>query len=157
MQDSRTFRQTLSQFATGVTVITAKSPSGKPIGMTANSFSSLSLDPPLVLWSIARSSGLYTEFVEAKHYAIHVLKEGQQQVSHQFSRRNIDRFEGVPYQFDNRGVPLLNDCLARFSCEAFSHMDGGDHTIIVGRVIDMSKAQGSPLIFHGGSYGALAS
>jgi flavin reductase (DIM6/NTAB) family NADH-FMN oxidoreductase RutF len=155
MIDSKAFRNILGSFATGVTVVTTKDSAGKPVGMTANSFSSLSLDPPLVLWSIAKSASLYTEFTAAESFAIQILAKGQQHLSNQFSRKGIERFDGISYETNNRGVPLLNDCLARFDCELFSQADGGDHTIIVGYVAAMEELQLDPLIFHKGAYRTL--
>jgi len=148
---AREFRTALGRFATGVTVVTTCGPLG-PVGITANSFSSLSLDPPLVLWSPARASRRFDAFVEAAHFAIHVLAHEQIALGQHFAQTGDDfALDGVEQGLG--GVPLLPGCLARFECTTAAVHDGGDHAIVVGQVQRAMWRDGEPLIFSGGSYG----
>ena len=149
--EPRAFRDALGSFATGVTVVTARSKTGKPFGVTVNSFSSLSLDPPLVLWSLSTHSATYSAFVEATHFAIHVLAEGQEHMCLQFARSGIDRFAGVTLGEGVGGLPLLPDTAAIFECRSLYRYWGGDHVIFVGRVDRFDQWQDrKPLVFHQG-------
>lgn len=154
-EDPRAFRNALGQFATGVTVITTLDQDGNNIGMTANSFSSVSLDPMLVLWSVAKSSACFDAFHTAKHFAIHVLHAGQRQISTQFASRCDDRFAGIETKFGRGGVPLLPEYNALFQCDTEARYEGGDHLILVGRVIEFDHRPVAPLIFHAGRYADL--
>jgi flavin reductase (DIM6/NTAB) family NADH-FMN oxidoreductase RutF len=154
--DSRAFRNALGQFATGVTIITTRDSEGRPTGMTANSFSSLSLEPALVLWSIAKTSSNYAVFAEAKSFAIHVLNAEQQATSGQFARKDTDRFEGVDTIDNATGTPLLTDYLTRFECTTQHRLEGGDHLIIVGRVNNFDVKEGEPLLFFKGNFEQLS-
>lgn len=153
--DSKAFRNALGQFATGVTVITTLDAEGRKVGMTANSFSSVSLDPMLVLWSIARTSKSFSAFVEARQFAIHVLGADQKALSSQFASNCEDRFSDVPHRSGLGGIPILDDYSAVFQCETESRFEGGDHIIIVGRVVEFDNRGKSPLIFHAGRYADL--
>lgn len=146
----RAFRDALGRFATGVTVVTAPSAAG-PAGITANSFASVSLDPPLVLWSPARSSGRFQLFRGAEHYAIHVLGGHQQTICDGFVH-DMHAFDGVDWEEGEHGVPLIADCLARFECTLEAAHDGGDHVILVGRVRRAAMGDGLPLLFQGGRF-----
>ena len=148
---AREFREALGRFATGVTVVTCKSEFGR-LGITANSFSSVSLEPPLVLWSPARASRRFSAFEQADHFSIHVLSEDQREIGNGFAR-TADAFETGDWLETGAGVPVLEDCLARFDCQRHAIHDGGDHAIIVGRVINAMARQGNPLVFAKGSYG----
>lgn len=145
------FRHALGRFATGVTVVTAQGQAG-PVGITANSFASLSLDPPLVLWSPARSSRRFEVFAGAEAYAIHILDAGQLDLAHHFVRHG-QAPEGMAWAQGNLGLPVLPECLARFDCRAEARHDGGDHLILVGRVTHAVVREGTPLVFLGGRYG----
>lgn len=153
--DSKEFRNALGQFATGVTVITALDKDGNNVGMTANSFSSVSLDPMLVLWSLAKTAKTFDTFNETERFAIHVLNSEQQVISNQFASRSGDRFDGIQYTKGHGGVPVLSDYSAVFQCEIESRFEGGDHIILVGRVIDLDNKCQPPLIFHAGQYADL--
>jgi flavin reductase (DIM6/NTAB) family NADH-FMN oxidoreductase RutF len=153
--DSKEFRNALGQFATGVTVITTLDKDGNKAGMTANSFSSVSLDPMLVLWSLAKTAKTFDAFNEAERFAIHVLNSEQQAISNQFASRCDDRFEGINHTAGHGGVPVLDDYSAVFQCEIESRFEGGDHIILVGRVIDLDNKCRPPLIFHAGQYADL--
>lgn len=149
--DSRAFRDALGCFATGVTVVTTRDPNGQPYGVTVNSFSSLSLDPPLILWSLSCHSGAYSGFVAASHFAVHVLREGQEHLCLQFSRSGVDRFNGIDLDEGAGGVPLLPDAAALFECRSLYRYWGGDHVIFIGRVERCQQwPERKPLVFHQG-------
>ena len=150
---SRDFRDALGMFATGVTIVTARASNGQLIGLTANSFNSVSLEPPLVLWSLARKAASMPLLCEATHYAINVLTAEQQGLAEQFARRDIDRWAGVDYRFGKSGAPLLANVSATFECFNRSRYDEGDHIIFVGQVENCSHyADSSPLLYHGGRF-----
>jgi flavin reductase (DIM6/NTAB) family NADH-FMN oxidoreductase RutF len=148
---ARAFRDALGRFGTGVTVVTCGTPEG-PLGITANSFGSLSLDPPLVLWSPAKSSRRFAPFVAAGHYAIHVLGADQALVGAGFVRDGA-AFAALDWAHNAEGVPVIAGCLARFECARAAVHDGGDHAIVVGRVLRAAMGDGEPLLFAGGRYG----
>lgn len=150
--DSRQLRNALGRFPTGVTVITTRGPDGRREGLTANSFSALSLDPPLVLWSIVRKSGSLPAFVASGHFAINVLAAGQSDVSHRFATPSPDKFAGLECREGLGGSPLLAGVLASFECSTESTLDGGDHLLFVGRVLRIRYGAGEPLIFNAGRY-----
>ena len=145
------FRTALSRFATGVTVVTCESQRG-PLGITANSFSSVSLDPPLVLWSPAKSSSRHDSFVEAEHFVIHVLSADQQDICRRFTKDGLD-FDGLALERTINGAPLIQGCLAHFECARFAAHDAGDHTIVIGQVEMAAATHASPLVFSGGVMG----
>ncbi|WP_299968933.1 flavin reductase family protein [uncultured Roseobacter sp.] len=148
----REFRTALGQFATGVTVITAGTPQG-PIGMTANSFSSISMDPPLVMWSPAKSSRRYAPFAQATHFAVHVMGMAQEGIAMRFAKAG-DAFDGLDVTLNAHGVPLLDGCLARFECSTHRIVDAGDHAIILGLVGCVAQRSGDPLVFCQGAFRA---
>ena len=152
--NSRAFRDALGRFGTGVTVITCDTPTG-PLGITANSFASLSLDPPLVLWSPAKSSSRYPFFLAADRFAIHVMGADQKSVCNGFARSG-DAFAGLDWHRGTGNVPLIDGCLSRFECTKVAEHDGGDHTIVIGRVDQVTSQPGAPLMFFGGGYGGFA-
>lgn len=147
----RALRDALGRFATGVTVVTCDGADG-PVGITANSFSSLSLDPPLVLWSPARSSRRFEAFAAASHFAVHVLAEEQADLCLGFSMAG-DAWDDVSGERNPEGVHVIHGCLARFDCALHARHDGGDHEIHVGRVLRVHTRPGEPLVFSAGSYG----
>ena len=153
---ARELRHALGHYATGVAVVTARAPDGSPVGLTCNSFTSVSLDPPLVQWSIARASRFHATLGAAGHFAVHVLERGQLALSRQFSSRQADRFEGVEVEQGLAGLPLLRRYHARFQCKAEARHDAGDHTILVGRVLRFEAHEGEPLVFYRGGYPSLA-
>ncbi len=150
--DEHGYRSALSRFATGVAVITSISPQGIPVGLTVSSFSSVSLHPPLVLWSLGQSSALLEIFKHCSHYAINVLREDQLDVALQFARRGVDRFAGIRQHTGTSGVPILDAALAWFECKNRSQHPEGDHTIFVGEVEHCGYAEGLPLIHHSRDY-----
>jgi flavin reductase (DIM6/NTAB) family NADH-FMN oxidoreductase RutF len=149
----RQFRAALGMFATGVTIVTARDADGAPIGLTANSFNSVSLDPPLVLWSLAREAGSMPHFARGSHYAINILAAEQRELAERFSRKQPDRFAGVPFREGSAGAPILEGAAAVFECFNRSRYAEGDHVIFVGEVERCERrADAKPLIFHGGKY-----
>lgn len=150
--EQRTFRDISGTFATGVTVMTSKDKYSNPIGMTANSFTSLSLSPTLVIFNIDKKASLYNHFMETGCFAVNILAADQEYLSRQFSQRDIDRFEGVDYKEDITGAPVLKDVIGYFDCTVKDRLDGGDHIIIIGEVKGGRASAGSPLVFYRGKY-----
>lgn len=149
--DQRSFRSALGRFATGVTIITARGADGRPVGVTANSFNSVSLDPPLVLWSLARTSSSLDAYDSADAFAIHILGIEQQHLSNRFASKGADKFEGM--NVDHAGVPLLDGCAARFHCRKVLRYEVGDHILFIGEVIAFESCDGAPLLYLQGKYG----
>lgn len=145
------FRQIMGQFATGVTIITTRDGHGTPQGLTINSFASLSLDPPLVMWSLRLNSTSLAAFRGASHFAINILSAEQEDTSKVFARPG-DRFAGIDWQAGDSGVPLLKGSLAWIECERFAEYPGGDHVIFVGRVVRARHFEGAPLLYWRGAY-----
>ena len=144
-------REALGQFATGVTVVTAIDPHGAPVGLTVSSFNSVSLSPPLVLWSLGRASRALAAFQACSHYAINVLSASQLPLAMQFAARDVDRFAGVATTTGHTGVPLIDGTLATFECANRSQYPEGDHIIFVGEVLTChSHNQAAPLLYHRG-------
>jgi flavin reductase (DIM6/NTAB) family NADH-FMN oxidoreductase RutF len=140
-------------FATGVTIVTARTPEGELVGLTANSFNSVSLTPPLVLWSLARSAGSMAAFSAGSHYAINILGAEQQDLARQFAARDVDRYQGVAFSLGASGAPLLQGAVATFECFNRSRYEEGDHVIFVGEVERCDhRAGASPLLYHGGRF-----
>lgn len=150
--DRRDFRRALGQFATGVTVVTARTADGRNVGVTVNSFSSVSLSPPLILWSLARQASHFTDFVNGTYFAVNVLEARQHHLSRQFSTPVPDKFVGVDFAEGKAGVPIVNGTIAHFICRKVKQYDGGDHVIILGEVEEYQYNEGEPLVFHSGRY-----
>lgn len=150
----RQLRGALARFGTGVTVVTTATEAG-PVGITANSFSSVSLDPPLVLWSASKASRRFPLFSRADHMAIHVLAQSQMPVCKAFAA-SAHGFDQASWRKGAHDLPLIEGCLARFEYERYAEYDGGDHAIIVARVLRASVRQGAPLLFFGGQFGHFA-
>lgn len=153
----RELRNCLGAFATGVTVVTCRDAEDRPCGITVNSFSSVSLEPPLVLWNIAKSSNSLDAFLSARNFAIHVLTLDQLALSVHFARTDHTRFDDLRFDDSEERVPLLPDCLAVFECSTHEAHDCGDHHIIIGRVDRFRNDNGdaAPLLFYGGRYRGL--
>lgn len=150
-ENARAFRDALGRFATGVTLVTIAGPEG-PMGFLANSFAAVSLDPPLVLWSPAKSSSRYAQYSVATHYSIHVLGADTGDWLARFARGGSG-FDGLTHAANAEGVPVIHGALARFDCERHAAHDGGDHLIVVGRVVRAALRDGAPLVFSQGKYG----
>lgn len=151
--DPRTLRDALGCFATGVTVVTCLDEEGRPFGLTANSFTSVSLEPPLLLVCVHRLAASAAALTAASHFAVNVLQTGQQPASIRFSTRHEDRFGATPWSSGEFGPPVLKDSLGVFECERFAVHDGGDHHILVGRVVKASfDSRLDPLLYFRGRY-----
>jgi len=153
--DSKAFRRALGNFATGVTIMSAQNPKGDKVGVTANSFNSVSLDPPLILWSIDKRSSSYTVFEEATHFAVNILAADQIELSNKFARSKDDKYSFVEFDLGAGNAPLFKECSAVFECERHSIIDGGDHWIILGRVVSFQDNGRSPLLYHQGAYSSV--
>lgn len=151
--DARLFRSALGSFTTGVTIVTTRDDLGADVGLTANSFNSVSLTPPMVLWSLSKNSTNLAAFEAADHFAIHVLAVDQDGLSARFARSGIDKFDGLELGRGQGGVPLIDGCAARFECRTAFKYEGGDHVIFVGEVTGFDHYDRPPLVFHGGRYG----
>jgi flavin reductase (DIM6/NTAB) family NADH-FMN oxidoreductase RutF len=151
---ARAFRDALGRFATGVTVVTAQGLEG-PVGITVNSFASVSLEPPLVLWSPAKASSRFPVFARAEHFAIHILGADQRDLAAHFTRHGRE-FDGLDVADGPGGTPLIGNCLACFACRRYAAQDAGDHVIILGEVLEGSFREGEPLVFSQGFYGSFA-
>ncbi|WP_027852904.1 p-hydroxyphenylacetate 3-hydroxylase reductase component [Marinobacterium litorale] len=151
--DSHAFRRALGNFATGITIVTAQAPNGDKIGLTVNSFNSVSLDPPLVLWSLdKRSADSLSVIQSADHFAINVLAANQLDLSNHFARPQTDKFANIDYSEGPGRAPLLDACAARFHCALHETIDAGDHWILLGRVLAFDDFGRSPLLYHQGAY-----
>ncbi|MGI9488426.1 MAG: flavin reductase family protein [Geminicoccaceae bacterium] len=150
--DQKNFRRALGQYPTGVTVITTVEPNGTPRGFTANSFTSVSLDPPLLSVCIAKSAASCETFCTAPHFAINILEEGQKDISGLFATQRPDKFQVTRWQKGKAGTPLIEDGLARFECLRHDQVEAGDHVILIGRVTDFAYRGGQPLGYVRGSY-----
>lgn len=151
--DARQLRNSLGRFATGVCVITAIDANGDALGMTANSFSSVSLDPALVLWSLQKGSDVYDTFATPKYFAINVLASDQQSLSDQYARKGDHKLDSGHYRLGRYGAPIVRGALVSFECQLDAAHEGGDHLIVVGKVLDLqSRPTGQPLAFYAGGY-----
>lgn len=150
--DAVAFRNALGSFTTGVTVVTTHCTTAGDVGLTANSFNSVSLSPPMVLWSLAKSAFSVDAFKAAEYFSVHILSEDQQYLSNQFAKKGADKFSGLSVSRGPGDVPLLEDCSARFLCKTAYQYEGGDHIIFVGEVLNFSHRKKMPLLFFGGQY-----
>ncbi|HRP76609.1 MAG TPA: flavin reductase family protein [Rhodocyclaceae bacterium] len=153
---TRAFRDTLGMFATGIAVVATRAANGDPIGLTVNSFNSVSLDPPLIVWSMARHLPSLSVFEACEYYSVNVLAADQEHLSQLFASRADDKFAGIDIDEGLYGVPLLRDCCARFECRNITRHPGGDHLVFLSEVVRFDREERPPLIFHGGAYRGLA-
>jgi 3-hydroxy-9,10-secoandrosta-1,3,5(10)-triene-9,17-dione monooxygenase reductase component len=154
--DAAEFRRVLGRFATGVTIITAMD-GDEPAGVAANSFTSVSLDPPLLLFCVARSSTTWPRIERARKFAVNILGEHQEELCKLFSAKGADRFGQTAWRIGAGGSPVLAECIAYLDCEFWAEYDGGDHIIVVGRVLDLGvDHDAGPLLFYEGQYGRFA-
>jgi flavin reductase (DIM6/NTAB) family NADH-FMN oxidoreductase RutF len=151
--DEATFRATCGYYATGVSVLTMVSRSGEVHGLTANSFTSLSLSPPLVLVCVDKAIASYPAMLETKGFLVNILTDQQEELARQFATPDIDKFAGVTTTPGPFGAPRLKDCLAYLAARSLSNTDGGDHTIFIGEATETELGEGLPLIFYRGMYG----
>lgn len=154
--DTRSFRTALGAFATGVAVVTTLDQAGQPMGLTVNSFNSVSLEPPLIVWSLTSNSPLRAGFEACEYFAVNILAEDQQGLSQRFATRDADKFAGLAVEPGLGGVPLLQGCCARFQCRNTIRHPGGDHLVFISQVLRFDRRDVPPLLFHGGVYRSLA-
>lgn len=154
--DERAFRATLGRFASGVTVITLRDAAGRDRGMTATAFTSLSLEPPLVLVCVGQAASIAPSLAHATHFAVHVLAADQEVLARRFAEPDGDRFDGVTVTRGLEGLPIIGGVIASLQCRVHARHPGGDHEIVVGEVIDARSREGEPLVYFRGRYGGLA-
>jgi 3-hydroxy-9,10-secoandrosta-1,3,5(10)-triene-9,17-dione monooxygenase reductase component len=150
--DPRQLRDALGRFATGVTVITTVDEHGKKYGVTANSYNSVSLDPPLILWSLAKSSRSMDAFGRCESFVVHILGAHQEALAMRFASRGEDKFAGLEMSEGLGGAPRMRDCVALLECRTESQVEGGDHVIFIGRVVSFEYCDHEPLLFHSGRF-----
>lgn len=150
--DAAVFRQLCGRFATGIVVVTTAGEDGRPVGMTANSFTSVSLDPPLVSVNVDHRAEMHRHLARASAFAVNVLESRQETLSRRFAGEHADRFEGVGYRLGETGLPLLDGVLATLECDIHARFEVGDHTIVVGRVVGGRTGDGQPLLYYRGGY-----
>ena len=156
--DTRELRDALGQFATGVCLVTVQTTDGRALALTVNSFASVSLDPPLVLWSLQRSADTYEDFVGAQRYAINILSGEQEAHSNRYAMKDGHSLDAAHYTAGENGAPVITDALAVFECSLEAAYPGGDHVILVGEVTRFARVEaGVPLLFYGGAYRQLNS
>lgn len=148
----RSLREALSSFATGVTIVTTIDGDGEPVGMTASSFNSVSMDPPLVLWSVTKAALSAPAFKAANHFNVHVLAADQVELSNCFARSGTDKFAGLAQHRNDHGIPVLAGAVARFECRSWAVHEGGDHWILIGEVEQLAHDKAESLVFSAGSY-----
>ena len=149
-------RRALGRFVTGVTIVTCRDEHGEPIGLTANSFNALSLDPPLVLWSLRQASSTIEAFTNASHFAVNVLAADQVDLSRRFARPSSAKFDAGEWTNGQGGAPLLSGCVAVFECRRHSHHAAGDHLLFIGEVERIGGSADTPLVYHAGHYRTLS-
>lgn len=154
---SRDFRDVMGRFTTGVTIVTTRAESGAAVGMTANSFTAVSLSPPLILFCIDRGATCYDAFAATDFFAVNILRQDQRAISDVFANGDGDRFAGLKLDTWRTGAPILTSALAAMDCQVHGRHDGGDHDILVGRVVGLASGDvAAPLVYFGGRYQALA-
>jgi flavin reductase (DIM6/NTAB) family NADH-FMN oxidoreductase RutF len=153
--DAAQFRQLLGRFATGVTILTVTSADGRPLGMTANSLSSVSLYPPLISVCVDHEAEMHAAILRVDQFVINVLSSSQETLARRFADKHEDRFEGIGYHMTPDGLIMLGGALAHIECQRHAEYPGGDHTIVVGRVIGGSTSKGRPLLYYRGGYAAI--
>lgn len=153
--DTREYRHALGRFATGITVVTACGGDGEPVGLTVNSFNSVSLNPPLIVWSLAQHSPTRAVFENCSHFAVNVLSRDQEHLSRRFAAKIANKFDGVVFQPGAGDAPLIEGCCAWFECHKHAQFPGGDHVVFLGRVERYGRRDLPPLVYHGGKYHGL--
>ncbi|QKS71288.1 flavin reductase family protein [Paenalkalicoccus suaedae] len=152
-----TFKDIMGNYPTGVTVCTTMAKDGTPIGLTVNSFASVSLDPMLILWSIDKNVSSHDEFVESGKFAVHVLAENQGDVCMLFATKGTDRFSNVDWSESEAGLPVLKEAAGIMQCNTFKTVDAGDHTILIGEVTELTNDAKEPLLYHKRAFGKIPS
>ena len=142
------FRKAMGNYPTGVAIVTTTDENGEPVGLTVNSFASVSLDPLLVLWSIDHGVSSLKSFTEGKGYAVHILADDQTDLCRIFSSKDVDRFASCQWEMSENNLPIIKDSLAVFECRLFNPVEAGDHTILIGEVIDIQVNDRDPMLYH---------
>jgi 3-hydroxy-9,10-secoandrosta-1,3,5(10)-triene-9,17-dione monooxygenase reductase component len=154
--DASEFRKVLGTFTTGVTIVTTRGIDGQPVGITVNSFNSVSLQPPLVLWSISKAAHSLTAFAECAYWAVHILSANQEGLSNRFAKAGGQKFQSLDLNIGREGIPLLRGCAATLQCRNSLRYDGGDHVIFVGEVVELEHEPITPLVYQSGKYAVAA-
>lgn len=154
--DPPQFRQLLGRFATGVTILTSRTAAGEPVGMTASSVASVSLDPPLVLVSVEKSHDMHAALEHGTHFVLNILAAEQEALSRRFAASEPDRFRGVSYRKNERAIPILDGVVAHLECEKRTAVAGGDHTVFFGLVVGGDVTDRRPLLYYRGGYAGLS-
>ncbi|AQQ53417.1 flavin reductase family protein [Planococcus lenghuensis] len=149
------FKEVMGNYPTGVTVVTTMDAQGNPLGMTVNSFASVSLDPLLILWSIDKRVNGYEAFINAEKFAVHVLADSQADVCTLFASKGADRFSGSDWTVSDLGLPILAEASGVLQCRTFKTVDAGDHTVLIGEVLDIRSEQRDPLLYHRRTFGKI--
>ncbi len=150
--DSKEIRNVMGHFATGVTVITTKDKAGVPAGLTANAFTSLSLNPPLVVICVDKTVQCYACFEESKAFVVNILNEDQEELSRRFATKGIEKFEGISWHLGELGVPILDGTMGTIECRVADSFEGGDHTVYLGEIVNATAQGERPLLFFKGKY-----
>jgi flavin reductase (DIM6/NTAB) family NADH-FMN oxidoreductase RutF len=159
MMDSNTnvsrFKEVMGNYPTGVTVVTAVDKEGKPHGLTVNSFASVSIDPILILWSIDHGVGSLDVFINAEKFAVHTLASDQSDVCSLFATKGVDRFANCEWKLSEHGLPIISGAYGVLQCKSFKNIEAGDHTILIGEVIDIQNEDKKPLLYHKRNFGKI--
>ena len=147
-ESQQLFKEAMGNYPTGVTVVTTTDSDGKPVGLTVNSFASVSLDPLMVLWSIDHKASSIHSFKESEKFVVHLLAEDQQELVKLFSSKDVDRFSKVKWDFSDNQLPVIEGGFAVFECETFQTVEAGDHTILIGLVTNIRTEEKNPLLYH---------
>lgn len=155
LNDLRSLRNVMGSFATGVTIVTTLDHERNPVGLTVNSFSSLSLEPALILWSLQKTSANLDNFLKGEFFCVNILKKEQLDTAWKFAKKDTEKFEHENYSKGVGGVPVLANCLSDIQCKRVEHYDCGDHVLFIGEVQDFNVNEGEPLLFYAGQFGNL--
>jgi flavin reductase (DIM6/NTAB) family NADH-FMN oxidoreductase RutF len=155
MENQLLFKEVMGNYPTGVTVITTTDSEGKPVGLTVNSFASVSLDPLMILWSIDHKVSTIKSFVEGGKFAVHILAGDQQELCKTFASKNVDRFKACNWEFSERHLPIIEGAFAVLECETFKTVEAGDHTILIGEVKNIQKEATEPMLYHRRQFAAI--
>lgn len=154
-RNQQLFREAMGNYPTGVAIVTTTDENGEPVGLTVNSFASVSLDPLLVLWSIDHGVSSLKSFTEGKGYAVHILADNQTDLSKTFASRDVDRFGSCEWKMSENNLPIINGALAVFECNLHKPVEAGDHTILIGEIINLDVNDADPMLYHRRNMGAI--
>jgi len=142
------FKEAMGNYPTGVTVVTMMTDEGVPLGLTVNSFASVSIDPLLILWSIDKRVSTYEQFINSKKFAVHILASDQSELCYLFAARDVDRFSNCEWEKSKHNLPIIKNVAATLQCETFKSVEAGDHMILIGKVIEIDGENPAPLLYH---------